>query len=119
MTPFGEEIRRYRKERGISQKKMAQDLEVSPAYLSALEHGHRGAPSWALVQNIIRYFNIIWDEAEALEQLARISHPRIVVDTAGLSSQATKLVNELARTIKRLPEEKIETLLKTLHQGQE
>jgi len=116
MTPFGEEIRRYRKKRGISQKKMAQDLEVSPAYLSALEHGHRGAPSWALVQKIIRYFDIIWDEAEVLEQLARLSHPRIIVDTSGLHPNATKLVNELARKIKKLPEDRIEKLLQTLNE---
>lgn len=76
MTPFGEKVRELRKERGISQKLMAKKLAISPAYLSALEHGHRGRPSWALIQQIISFFNIIWDEAEELENLARISHPK-------------------------------------------
>ena len=34
MTPFGERVRELRRERGISQKKMAEDIGVSAAYLS-------------------------------------------------------------------------------------
>ena len=56
MTPFGERIRALRIERGVSQKEMAAAIGVSPAYLSALEHGRRGVPSWTLLQKIIGYF---------------------------------------------------------------
>ena len=42
MTPFGERVRALREKRGVSQKQMAKKLAISPAYLSALEHGHRG-----------------------------------------------------------------------------
>lgn len=111
MTPFGERVRELRKERGISQKLMAKKLAISPAYLSALEHGHRGRPSWALIQQIISFFNIIWDEAEELENLARISHPKISVDTSGLSKEATELVNLLSRNIRDIEQEKIEEML--------
>lgn len=44
MTPFGKRLRELREERGVTQKEMAQALRVSPAYLSALEHGRRGQP---------------------------------------------------------------------------
>ena len=111
MTPFGEKVRELRKARGISQKQMAKKLAISPAYLSALEHGHRGRPSWALIQQIISFFNIIWDEAEELENLARISHPRMVVDTSGLSAEATELVNLLNRNIRNMDDKKIKKLL--------
>lgn len=114
MTPFGERVRELRKERGLSQKQMAKKLAISPAYLSALEHGHRGRPSWALIQQIISYFNIIWDEAEELEKLARLSHPRMVVDTSGLSASATELVNLLNRDIRGLTEEQIDKILTVL-----
>ena len=63
-TPFGKAVRHLRDRKGVSQKEMAVALGVSPAYLSALEHGRRGRPSWAQVQAIIGYFNVIWDEAE-------------------------------------------------------
>ncbi len=85
MTPFGEKLRSLREERKVTLKDMARAIHVSPAYLSALEHGKRGRPSWHLVQAVITFFNVIWDDAEDLVKLARISHPRITIDTAGLS----------------------------------
>ena len=114
MTPFGRRIRQLRTARGVTMKDMAAALKVTPAYLSALEHGRRGRPSWWLVQAIIGYFNIIWDEAEEVAQLARISHPRITIDTQGLSPKATELANRLSKDIGRLDDAQILKLLTTL-----
>ena len=47
-------------------------------------------------------------------ELARISHPRVVLDTAGLSPAATELANRLAREIRRLPETSIAALAAVL-----
>ena len=102
MTPFGKKIREMRAERGIALKNMAHAIGVSPAYLSALEHGHRGLPTFYLVQRIIGFFNVIWDEAEELERLSGLSHPRATIDTAGLPAQATEIANLLAQHIRKL-----------------
>jgi len=102
LTPFGEKLRAMRLERGISQKDMAESLGISSAYLSALEHGRRGKPTWALLQRIIGYFNVIWDEAEELQTFAAHSHPRVVIDTAGLNPKATLLANLLSENIQDL-----------------
>jgi transcriptional regulator with XRE-family HTH domain len=110
MTPFGERLRELRHAKGVSQKQMAASLGVSAAYLSALEHGRRGVPSWATVQKIIGYFNVIWDDAEELQRLAETSDPRVVIDTAGLSAKATALANLLAARIAMLDEEEIAAL---------
>ena len=110
MTPFGERLRELRRAKGVSQKQMAASLGVSAAYLSALEHGRRGVPSWAMVQKIIGYFNVIWDDAEELQRLAETSDPRVVIDTAGLSAKATALANLLAARIAMLDEEEITAL---------
>jgi transcriptional regulator with XRE-family HTH domain len=114
MTPFGERIRSMRRDRGIMQRDMAHALGVSPAYLSALEHGRRGTANWAMVQKIIGFFNVIWDEAEELQRLAQQSDPRVVIDTAGLSPKATQLANFLARNIGRLSESEIDILMEML-----
>ena len=116
MTPFGKKLRSIRAERGITLKDMAEAINVSPAYLSALEHGRKGAPTWYLVQRIITFFNVIWDEAEELERLAQISHPRIVVDTSGLGSQATELANKFARHVGALSDNDIKSLLLLLNE---
>jgi transcriptional regulator with XRE-family HTH domain len=111
VTPLGVKLRALRRERGVSQKDMAKALGVSAAYLSALEHGHRGVPSWALVQKMIGYFNIIWDEAEELENLVWSSDPRVVIDTAGLPPEATRLANLLSRNIRQMDQATIRALL--------
>jgi transcriptional regulator with XRE-family HTH domain len=111
VTPFGQKLRLLRRSRGVTQREMAAALGVSAAYLSALEHGRRGLPSWAMVQKIIGYFNVIWDEAEELERLAALSNPRVVVDTAGLSPRATELANLLASRIGEMTEEELAKLI--------
>jgi transcriptional regulator with XRE-family HTH domain len=104
MTPFGERVRQLRRQRGVTLRAMAKELHLSGAYLSALEHGRRSRPSTGLVQQICAYFGLIWDDAEELQRLARLSHPRVVVDTAGLSSAKTELANLLSERIRALPE---------------
>lgn len=114
MTPFGEKIRELRKKSGTTLKELAEAIEVSSAYLSALEHGKRGRPSWYLVQRIITYFQIIWDDAEELAELARLSHPRVTIDTSELSSAATELANKMSERISTLDEKTIASLLTML-----
>jgi transcriptional regulator with XRE-family HTH domain len=111
MTPFGAKVRALRVERGETLKEMAQALDVSAAYLSALEHGKRGVPTWYMVQRIIAHFNVIWDDAEELQRLAEISDPRITIDTAGLDPLATELANLLERKIRGLSKKSLDELI--------
>lgn len=110
MTPFGEAVRRIRRERGITQKEMAKALNVSSAYLSALESGKRGKPGFDFLQRVAGYLNIIWDEADDLFRVAAISHPRVVVDTSGLPPDYTAFANRLAGEIRRLHPQTIREL---------
>jgi transcriptional regulator with XRE-family HTH domain len=117
MTPFGRKIREMREERGLTLKAMADALGVSSSYLSALEHGRRGSPTWLMIQRIIAYFNVIWDEAEALQRLAANSHPRVVIDTAGLDPEATELAHRLAAEIGHLHPQSLRDLREALEQA--
>lgn len=110
MTPFGEAMRELRRRKGVSQKEMAAAIGVSPAYLSALEHGKRGSPSFDFLQRVAGYFNVIWDEADDLFQIARISDPRVVLDTSGLPPGHTAFANRLSGRIRDLPAEAIEAM---------
>jgi transcriptional regulator with XRE-family HTH domain len=107
-------MRKLRTERGITLKEMAEALGISSAYLSALEHGKRGRPGWHLIQRILAYFNIIWDEAEEVVRLARISHPRITIDTSGLTPKATELANRLADEIGKIDQATLDEMVALL-----
>ena len=102
MTPFGERLRELRGIRNRQLKDMAKALKVSPAYLSALEHGHRGKPTPGLVQQVAAYFNLAWDQVDELKHLAELSDPKVTIDTGGLSPAATELANRLAREMAAL-----------------
>ncbi len=111
MTPLGAKIREMREARGISLKDMAAALNVSSAYLSALEHGKRGKPTGFLLHRIIAFFNVIWDEAEEIQRLAEMSDPKVTIDTGGLIPEATELTNRLAADIGKLEVEDLKFLL--------
>ena len=117
MTPFGEKLRAMRADRGITQGELADALRVSSAYLSALEHGKRGRPTYDLVQRIIGYFNVIWDDAEELQRLAALSDPRVTIDTAGLPPKATLVANEMAERIAYLDDATLDRALVLLEVG--
>ena len=110
MTPFGARLRQWRAERSVTLQDMAAAMQVSAAYLSALEHGRRGAPSVGLVHQVCEYLGLIWDDADELTRLARLSRPRVVLDTAGLSPEATALANRLADTFRTLPPDRLAAL---------
>lgn len=110
MTPFGRRMNELRREKGITQKQLAEALDVSSAYLSSIERGRRGRPPFALVERIIGYFEIIWDDADELRALADLSHPRARIDTSDLSVSATKLASRLEKTIRQLDEEALDDL---------
>lgn len=114
MTPFGQKVRDLRQKRRLTLKKMAQDLEISSAYLSALEHGHRGLPSAALFVQICEYFGLIWDDFEAMQRLIDISDPLVPINTGGLTPAHTELANELARRIRSIDEPDVTALIKIL-----
>lgn len=114
MTPFGRAVRALRRKKGVTLKDMAHALGVSPAYLSALEHGRRARPTPARVDQICAYFGIIWEDADHMKALARMSHPRVVVDTTGLSPDATELANRLAQRIRHLDRRTVRDMLDML-----
>jgi len=104
VTPFGARLRALRAARGVRLKDMAAALQVSPAYLSALEHGRRGTPASGLVHQVNEFFGLIWDDAEEVARLARQSRPRVLLDASGLSPAATALANRLADSLRGLDE---------------
>lgn len=115
MTPFGKRLREIRDARGITLTGMAHALDVSPAYLSALEHGKRSRPTDALIDKLATLLNP--GELEALRHLARLSHPRVTIVTAGMSADATALANLLAQRISSLPDRVVERMLAELSEA--
>ncbi len=114
MTPLGVKLRELRQRKGVTLSEMAAALDVTPAYLSALEHGKRGRPTTLRLHQICACFDIIWDEADDLRRLADLSHPKVTIDTSELSPEATELANRLSEKIGELEDEQVAAMLATL-----
>jgi len=95
-------------------KDLAAALNLSEAYLSALEHGRRGKPGPGLVMEICGHLNLIWDEAEELKRLAALSHPKVTLDTSKLSPAATEMANRLRIQLPELSDDAIGRILDIL-----
>jgi len=114
MTPFGVLRRHWRQKKQLTLHDKATFLGVSQAYLSALEHGKKGRPSFALVDQICVFLELIWDEAEALKDAAAHSHPKPTVNTTSLGPAAVHLANLLAQNIDRLEDSQCQLLSEQL-----
>ena len=89
MTPFGFKLKSIRKEKKISISELAKSLKISTAYLSMLENGKRGNPPDGMVELICAYFGLIWDDAEELKDLAKISDINVQINTKNQGINAT------------------------------
>lgn len=119
MTPLGARMRELRAAKGIPLKTMAKALGVSAAYLSALEHGHRGVPRSGFLELVNACLNNGWEEAEELRALASISDPKVTLNTGGLSPKATELANRLGAQIRELDDSRLDALLAELAEIEE
>ena len=114
MTPFGLKMRALRAKRRKPLQEQAAMLNVSSAYLSALESGKKGQPNLLMIDQICVWLGLIWDDAEELKKLAMLSHPKPTIHTQKLGAEATKLANQLAQNIDRLNEDDCVRLSETL-----
>ncbi|MGC6411955.1 MAG: helix-turn-helix domain-containing protein [Candidatus Puniceispirillaceae bacterium] len=114
MTPFGLKMRALRAKRRKTLQEQAAMLNVSSAYLSALESGKKGQPNLLMIDQICVWLGLIWDDAEELKKLAMLSHPKPTIQTQKLGAEATKLANQLAQNIDRLNEDDCLRLSETL-----
>lgn len=69
LTRFGKQLRKLRIDRGEKLKDMADRLDVTTAYLSAVENGKRTVPD-AWVYAIIENYHLSDNEAQELQRAA-------------------------------------------------
>jgi len=97
-------MRKLRLDKNLLLKDLAEQLDVSSAYLSALEHGKKGAPSASLVEAIEERLRLTKEERVALRQAAAES-PTTVQIPARVSPRAYQTAVAFARSLPQLSEQ--------------
>ncbi|AUU02196.1 helix-turn-helix domain-containing protein [Morganella morganii] len=117
LTEFGKAVRIARLKTDQTLLSMAEELEVSPAFLSGLENGRKKvSKKW--VKLITSFFDKRGYEIENLQELADISNEFVELD--GLSMQQKMLVAGFAKS-PLTPEQlrKMAELLKKVNDSEE
>ncbi|WP_053228083.1 helix-turn-helix domain-containing protein [Spirochaeta cellobiosiphila] len=80
-TKLGQAFRDLRLTKGVTMGKMAEALNVTPPFLSAIEHGKK-KPSDELIEKVIQYFELNEEKAHSIKDLVakEIGEKKISLD---------------------------------------
>lgn len=112
-TRLGDLLRSIRMKADISLRRMASDLGISPAFLSAVENGKKKMPdSWLSL--IPETYSLSADEIEEFKDVAYESFDTVAVNIANASETNKKLAIRFARRFEDIDEKTSEELLSIL-----
>lgn len=101
LTKFGKELRKIRLDRDELLRDMADKLDVTVAYLSAVENGKRKVPDeW--IPKIVDLYELDDDVAEKLQKFAYEERNDLKLNLSNITSEQRELAYSFARRFKNL-----------------
>lgn len=106
LTRFGKKLRALRLENDQRLKDMADELQVTAAYLSAVENGNRSVPdSW--IGKLSDSYNLSDSEIEELQKLAYENKTDVKINLSNAEEQEIGLALSFARKFRDLSDEQV------------
>ena len=115
MTPFGLFMRKVRAEQGLLLKDIAEDMGISPAYLSALEHGKKGPASGEFISKLETKLKLDVTRREELRRAVRDSATNLAIP-AKVKPLGFEAAHAFARKLPNLSEQQLRQVLAVLDQ---
>lgn len=109
LTPFGKELRKLRIDRELRLGQMAKMLDVSAAFLSAVETGRKKVPQ-DMIKDIAKKLKLAGAEMARLEAAATDSPVSVRIPLAQADSRSRDLAVGFARRFPTLTEQEKESL---------
>lgn len=113
ITEFGKALRKLRIERNEVLKDMADKLQMTSSYLSAIECGKRNIPS-DFISRIVDIYQLNEDEIHILHEARDHCIDRIEIKLSGNGGQKRDLALQFARKFDDLDNETAKTILNFL-----
>lgn len=114
ITALGKELRQLRLERGEVMKDMANAINVSSAYLSAVERGKK-TPSDKMITGIKNHYQLSADKVKSLHEAVVLSQNYVNIDLNDTDDEDRMLATAFARKFKGLEEAQKEQISKLLN----
>lgn len=109
ITPFGIATRKLRLDKGLRLLDLAEKLNVSSSFISAVETGKKPIPA-RYVDSVVKAMGVT--RAEAIELQRAADRSKTVVDIDGLQGSQRELVAAFARKLHDLPPDFLEEIKK-------
>lgn len=118
ITEFGKVLRKLRIDRGEILKTMADHLEITSSYLSAIECGKRNIPP-DFIERLSNVYGLDQDQILVLNNARNKSLDSIEIKLDGISGPKRDLVLQFARKFNDMDEEVTQTLINFLRKDEE
>ncbi len=105
VSDFGKELRKIRIESGDVLKDMADKLEVTSSYLSAIENGKRAVPE-DYVKKIASFYKLSKERRELLEKAYESTLKTVSLNLDGAKFHKRELALKFARSFENMSEKK-------------
>lgn len=113
VSEFGRELRKHRIDREQTLRDMALHLKMSPAFLSAIETGHKPVPD-GLVRRIATHLSLTDEQAKHLEEAALKQRAEVRISLTKKDTEEKELAVAFAREFPTLSEAKKKALREIL-----
>jgi transcriptional regulator with XRE-family HTH domain len=113
ITEFGKFLRSLRQSHAELLKDMAETLNISAAFLSAVEAGKKSIPA-TLVSQVIEAYELPAKQIQQLKAAVDESQRSATIDLEGVSPEARGVAVALARQFNSLSNDELESLKKTM-----
>jgi transcriptional regulator with XRE-family HTH domain len=118
ITPLGKFLRKLRIDRGEILKTMADKLEVSSSFLSAVENGKKRMPS-AWNNRIVELYGLTHEERKNFTQAIAETEDSLELNFNGVPTQNRELAVSFARKFVDFDTEQLEEIKRILKKGGE
>lgn len=116
-TRLGKLLRKIRVDRDEYMKNMAERLEITSAYLSAIENGKRNM-SIALLNKLAEAYSLSEESLNELKEAAMQSKDKIEIGIAALSENKQNVAWTFARKFDNLSDRQIDKIKEILEDGE-
>lgn len=113
INEFGKALRKLRIDRNEYIKDMAEKLQISVSYLSAIETGKRTIPE-NIVGGIARAYGLEPDDFDALNQLKDKSNREVRISLIGKTSKQIEVILRFAECVGKMDKEKLDKIVRVM-----
>lgn len=113
VSPFAHILRQLREQYGLRQTELAEVLSYEQSYISALELGSKGPPTWEFVERLIKALSLPSSEADLLRQAREASERKLEIPT-NAAEETYLLCNTLRNRIGQLHPLQLKAILAIL-----